>query len=76
MSPFFQAGDRVRRLDVHGKYAPVSLSRFLPVRSEDVTRWIFREDSVGMLEWEDRFRESVRTELVPRTELPSKEDRA
>jgi hypothetical protein len=61
----------IEQLDANGKYAPVPRSRFLPVRSEDVTRWIFREDSVGMLKWEDRLREWVRTELVPRTELLS-----
>jgi hypothetical protein len=58
------------------RYALVPRSRFLPVRSEDVTRWIFSEDSVGMLEWEDRLRDWVRTELVPRGELPPKDDRA
>ena len=46
-------------------------ARYSDGRSEDVTRWVFSEDSVGIVEWEDRLREWVRSELVPGTELPS-----
>ena len=66
----------IEQLGADGKYVPAPRSRFLPVRSEDVTRWIFSEDSVGMLEWEDRLRDWVRTQLVSRTESPSSEDGA
>jgi hypothetical protein len=44
----------------------VSRSRFLPVRPEDVTRWVFTEDSADRLTWEERLREWVRNELVRR----------
>jgi Uma2 family endonuclease len=47
-----------------GRYAPAPGSRFLPVRSEDITRWVFSEDSVGMVAWEERLREWVRNEVV------------
>ena len=56
----------IEQLGPGGKYVPVTRSRFLPVRSEDVTRWVFSEDSVGIVAWEERLREWVRNELVPR----------
>jgi Uma2 family endonuclease len=59
----------IEQLGPGGKYAPAPRSRFLPVRSEDVTRWVFAEDSVGILEWEDRLRAWVREELGPQTAL-------
>jgi Uma2 family endonuclease len=55
----------IEQLDPGGKYVPAPRSRFLPVRSEDVTRWVFSEDSVGIVAWEDRLREWVRNELIP-----------
>ena len=39
---------------------------FLPVRPEDVTRWVYGEDSTSRVTWEDRLREWVRSELGPR----------
>ena len=44
-------------------YVPALRSRFLPVRPEDVTRWVFTEDSADRLTWEERLREWVRNEL-------------
>jgi Uma2 family endonuclease len=55
----------IEQLGPDGKYSPVPRSRFLPVRSEDVTRWIFGEDSVGLVAWEERLREWVRNGLAP-----------
>jgi hypothetical protein len=49
-----------------GAYVPAHRSRFLPVRPEDVTRWVFTEDSADRVTWEERLREWVRNELVPR----------
>ena len=56
----------IEQLGPHGVYVPVSRSRFLPVRPEDVTRWVYTEDSADRLTWEERLREWVRNELVPR----------
>ena len=54
----------IEQLGRDGRYVKASRSRFLPVRSEDVTRWVFTEDSVGMVAWEERLRVWVRNELV------------
>ena len=56
----------IEHLGTDGKYMPVPRSRFLPVRPEDVTRWVYSEDSTSLVAWEGRLREWVRGELVPR----------
>ncbi len=40
-----------------GSYAPVESSRFLPIRAEDVRRWLVDEDSTNELVWERRLAE-------------------
>jgi Uma2 family endonuclease len=55
----------IEQLGPDGTYVPVPRSRFLPVRAEDVTRWIFSEDSSSLVEWEARLRQWVRDQLVP-----------
>ena len=35
---------------------------FLPVRPEDVKRWIFVEDSTSRLAWAERLREWLRAD--------------
>jgi Uma2 family endonuclease len=50
----------IEHLGPHGKYVPADRSRFLPVRSEDVTRWVYREDSTSLVNWEYLVREWVR----------------
>jgi Uma2 family endonuclease len=47
-------------------YAAAEKSRFLPVRAEEVFRWVAKEDSSDELAWEQRLRAWVRTELAPR----------
>jgi len=54
----------IEQLGPDGKYVPVPRSRFLPVRPEDVTRWVFDEDSADLVTWEERLREWVRSELA------------
>jgi hypothetical protein len=54
----------IEQLSPDGRYVKASRSRFLPVRSEEVTRSVFTEDSVGMVAWEERLRMWVRNELV------------
>jgi Uma2 family endonuclease len=56
----------IEQLGPDGAYVPVPRSRFLPVRPEDVTRWVFTEDSADRVTWTDRLRTWVRNELVPR----------
>jgi Uma2 family endonuclease len=55
----------IEQLGPDGKYVPAPRSRFLPVRSEDVTRWVFNEDSNDLVTWEERLRDWVRNELIP-----------
>jgi hypothetical protein len=49
-----------------GSYVAAASSRFLHVRPEEVARWVFAEESPRSLAWEQRLREWVREELVPR----------
>ena len=49
-----------------GSYATAEKSLFLPVRAEEVCRWVAQEDSGDELAWEQRLREWARTELAPR----------
>jgi Uma2 family endonuclease len=54
----------IEQLVSPGVYVAVQRSRFLPVRPEDVTRWVFGEYSSDPITWKQRLREWVRTELV------------
>jgi len=54
----------IERLVASGAYVAVERSRFLPVRPEDVARWIFGEDSRDQNTWEQRLREWVRAQRV------------
>ena len=56
----------IEHLKQDGTYASVESSRFLPVRAEEVYRWVAVEDSSDVLAWEQRLREWVRAELAPR----------
>jgi len=58
----------IEQLGPEGTYAPVPRSRFLPVRAEDVTRWIFSEVSSSLVAWDERLRQWVRNELDPKTD--------
>jgi Uma2 family endonuclease len=64
---FWRVRDRlvsIEHLGPDGTYAPVPRSRFLPVRSDDATRWVFLEDSESVVRWEERLRDWVRNEFV------------
>jgi Uma2 family endonuclease len=56
----------IEQLGPDGNYVVVPRSRFLPVRAEDVTRWVFSEDSSSLVAWEGRLRQWIRDELVSR----------
>ena len=45
----------IEQLGPDGTYVAVPRSRFLPVRPEDVTRWVFNEDSTDLVIWEERL---------------------
>jgi Uma2 family endonuclease len=57
----------IEQLGPHGTYVVVASSRFLHVRSEEIMRWLFGEESSIRVNWEHRLREWARTELAPRT---------
>ncbi len=54
----------IEQLGPDGKYVPATRSLFIPVRPEDVIRWVFEEDPNDLVTWEERLREWVRNELV------------
>ncbi len=56
----------IEHLGEDGTYAPAESSRFLPVRAEEVYRWVAVEDSSDELVWEQRLRDWARAELKPR----------
>lgn len=57
----------IEHLGADGSYSPSERSRFLPVRADEVYRWIAVEDSSDELLWEQRLREWARAELTQRT---------
>jgi Uma2 family endonuclease len=57
----------IEHLQSEGTYAPAVGSRFLYVTSDDVERWVLREEARGGVTWKQRLREWVRSEIVPRT---------
>jgi Uma2 family endonuclease len=56
----------VEQLQEDGSYSAVKMSRFLPIRLEEVTRWITDDDVVNKTAWERRLRAWIRAELMPR----------
>jgi Uma2 family endonuclease len=57
----------IEQLGQDGAYIPTDSSRFLPVRADEVLRWIRDEDLSDEIDWELRLREWARTDLAPRT---------
>ncbi len=56
----------IERLTVDGIYQPAEESGFLPIRAEEVSRWVLGEDSRDGSQWARRLRARVRAELAPR----------
>src|SRR5271166_3525714 len=54
----------IERLSEEGTYQTVDMSEFLPVRSEEVARWVLEEDQRAGSAWGRRMR--ARAELAPR----------
>jgi len=57
----------IEHLGEDGTYGPAESSRFLPVRAEEVYRWVAVEDSSDELVWEERLRDWARAELKQRS---------
>jgi Uma2 family endonuclease len=51
----------IERLTPDGTYAAVDASGFLPVRAEDVRRWLVEEDSQDESAWARRLRAEIRS---------------
>jgi Uma2 family endonuclease len=56
----------IERLADDGAYHPLEGSAFLPVRAEEVGRWVLNEDFRDGSAWARRLRAWVRAELAPR----------
>jgi hypothetical protein len=55
----------IERLSEDGTYRTVDRSEFLPVRSEEIGRWVLEEDRRDGSLWGRRLRAWVRAELAP-----------
>jgi Uma2 family endonuclease len=67
----------IERLTENGSYQAVDRSEFLPLRSDEIGRWVLEEDQRAGSAWGRRLRAWVRSELVPRLphlggEIPQK----
>jgi Uma2 family endonuclease len=58
----------IQLLGPDGTYVPALRSRFLPVRANDVTQWVFSEDSSSLVAWEERLRQWVRDQVEPKVD--------
>ncbi len=56
----------IERLGDDGSYQPVDESGFLPIRAEEIRRWVVDENSDDESAWAERLRAWVATELAPR----------
>jgi Uma2 family endonuclease len=63
---FRASGLVIERLDDSGSYTPALSSAFLPVTSEEVSRWVLQESKSDPTTWKRRLREWIRAELLPR----------
>jgi Uma2 family endonuclease len=63
---FTAIGLTIERLNDAGSYEVVDSSGFLPIRSEEIIRWVLQEDRSNLLAWKRRLRAWVQAELVPR----------
>ena len=53
----------IEQLNHDGTYHPVAANTFLRIRSEDVVRWLFNEESKSRLAWKERLRVWLRAEF-------------
>jgi Uma2 family endonuclease len=63
---FTETGMTIERLTDQGTFAPQEASGFLPIRAEEVVRWVLEEDTSDIADWKRRLRAWVRAELPGR----------
>jgi hypothetical protein len=54
---------RISRLDEHGRYQRAEASRFLPLRADQVPRWVLEEDLSDYDAWMQAIRAWAKAEL-------------
>jgi len=55
---------RIDRLSSRGRYAAAAASKLLPVRADQVCRWILEEDTSDLTSWSRMVRKWVREDLA------------
>ena len=63
---FDAQGVTIERLNDDGTFTAIEISGFLPVRSDEVARWVLEEDTSDIRDWMRRVRAWVRAEVVGR----------
>jgi Uma2 family endonuclease len=58
----------IEQLGDDGRYATATASRFLPVRPDEVTRWLADRKSSRLGDWRRRLQEWIQTELKARVD--------
>jgi len=56
----------IDRLRPDGTYHAAPMSEFLPIRAEEITRWVLKEELVDGSLWARRLRAWIRTEIASR----------
>ena len=57
---------QIDRLKEDGTYESVDASGFLPIRADEIVRWVIEEDTSNVAGWKQRLRAWVRAELATR----------
>jgi Uma2 family endonuclease len=60
----------ISRLDEDGRYQPALASSFLPLRADQVPRWLLEEDLTDYDAWTQRIRTWAKTTLTEKRETP------
>ncbi len=58
----------IDRLMTDGTYSTVETSLFLPVRAEDIRRWIVDEDASDEIAWTERLQAEIKTRVTKHSE--------
>jgi Uma2 family endonuclease len=56
----------IERLNSHGSYSSIESSAWLPIRPDEVVRWLTQEDSTDETAWTRSLRKWIRAELTKR----------
>jgi Uma2 family endonuclease len=65
---FDAQGVTIERLNEDGTFSAIEISGFLPIRSDEVARWVLEEDTSDIRDWMRRLRAWVRAEVMGRRE--------